>query len=483
MTKKAVIVWFRNDLRIKDNPALTHAALSGAPIIPLYILDESKAYHLGSASKWWLHHSIRALNSSLKKAGAYLHIRRGDSASILQSLIAETDADEVYWNRRYVQEYIEEDTDIKATLQQAGIEVTTFNGSLLKEPWELKTGSGTPYRVFTPFWKALRRTGPRRVPLPAPKKINAATPPPCELLSNWSLTPTNPDWAKHFHEEWKPGEKTALFLLERFLKKPVETYDEDRNRPNLEGTSRLSPHLAFGEISPVQIWQFVQDKIALSQINASQADKFLSELAWRDFSYSLLYYNPTLPSEPLKPQFFNYPWTDDQEGFDKWKKGATGYPIVDAGMRQLWKTGWMHNRVRMIVASFLIKDLLIPWKLGAEWFWDTLVDADIANNSASWQWVAGSGADASPYFRIFNPVTQSQKFDPNGDYLRMYLPELKNMPAKYIHEPWKASEEVLTKAGVILGKTYPKPILDHAEARRRALEGYKHMNAISAVNA
>lgn len=474
MSKTPAILWFRNDLRIEDNPALFAARESGHPVIPVFILDENVEHAPGGASRWWLHHSLASLASDLEKAGVKLILRRGDTEKILLELVDETQASHVFWNRRYHNSQIEIDKALKSELTSKGVSVETFNGNLLREPWEVKTGSGGPYRVYTPFWKSLRTMGPaRNEPLPRIRKINGPDAfPKSDALTSWRLMPRNPDWASEFATEWTPGEHGARDRLNDFLNEPVAHYADGRNRPDCDYTSKLSPHLAFGEISPIKIWHVTQDRIASGDVTQTSAEKFLSEIAWREFSCNLLFYNHQMPTTPLRSEFANYPWRNDEQALVAWQRGQTGYPIVDAGMRQLWRTGWMHNRVRMIVASFLIKDLLIDWRDGAEWFWDTLVDADLANNSASWQWVAGCGADAAPYFRIFNPITQGEKFDPNGDYVRKYVPELAKMPAKYIHAPWKAPQEILEKADVSLGKNYQKPFLDHSQARQRALDGY-----------
>lgn len=477
MPSRPALLWFRQDLRLADNPALAAARKTGAPIIPVYILDESLAHPPGGASRWWLHHSLEALSAELEKLGAALILRRGAATEIIPALADETNAAHVFWNRRYFPGHLETDKKLKSKLTEAGVNVETFNGSLLREPWELKTGSGGPYRVFTPFWKALKQVGPARTDTEAnPRKLETKKAKvKSDRLEEWALLPTKPDWAKGFEPVWTPGEAGARESLRNFLNDDINDYKDGRDRPDKDYTSRLSPHLAFGEISPLQIWRATQAKISEGCISDSAADKFLSELCWREFCYCLLFYNEGLPETPLREEFADYPWRNDKKGLAAWRKGETGYPIVDAGMRQLWRTGWMHNRVRMITASFLIKDLLIRWQEGEAWFWDTLVDADLANNSSGWQWVAGCGADAAPYFRIFNPVTQGEKFDPDGAYVREFVPELKEMPAKHIHAPWKAPDDVLDKAGVKLGKSYPHPIVDHAAARKRALEGYEQI--------
>ncbi|PQA85396.1 cryptochrome/photolyase family protein [Hyphococcus luteus] len=475
MSSRPALLWFRQDLRLADNPALAAARKTGLPVIPVYVFDDSLAHPPGAAARWWLHHSLEALSAELEKLGAKLILRRGSAAEIIPGLVEETNAAHVFWNRRYFPGHIETDKKLKSELTEAGVTVETFNGALLREPWELKTGSGGPYRVFTPFWKALKQAGPARADTEAnPRKLETKKAKlKSDSLKDWALLPQEPNWAEGFEPLWTPGEAGARERLRDFLNDIIQDYKDGRDRPDKDYTSRLSPHLAFGEISPLQIWRATQAKISKGDISDSAADKFLSELCWREFCYCLLFYNEGLPEAPLREEFSDYPWRDDARELAAWRKGETGYPIVDAGMRQLWRTGWMHNRVRMIVASFLIKDLLIRWQDGEAWFWDTLLDADLANNSSGWQWVAGCGADAAPYFRIFNPVTQGEKFDPDGAYVREFVPELKEMPAKHIHAPWKAPDDVLDKAGVKLGKSYPHPIVDHAAARKRALEGYE----------
>ncbi len=480
MHSAPVIMWFRRDLRIKDNPALRAAHANGAPIIPVFILEDINCRNygqLGSASKWWLHHSLTSLNNILSSIGSGLVLRKGEPAIVLTQLLKETNANSIYWNRRYYKPEMESDKKLKETLTTANIEVHTFNGSLLREPWEVKTGSGGYYKVFTPYWRAIKEIGPGRPETAAaPRKIKSIpNHPDSALIEDWNLLPTNPNWAKGFEEQWFPGEEEARRALRKFLKGPIDNYDIDRNHPSITGTSRLSPHLAFGEISPLQIWHETMAAIESNNINETQGYKFLSEIVWREFAHTLLYFNPDMPREPLKQNFKNYPWKHEKTKLKAWQQGLTGYPIVDAGMRELWQTGWMHNRVRMISASFLIKHLLIPWQEGERWFWDTLVDADIANNAAGWQWVAGSGADAAPYFRIFNPFGQGEKFDPEGNYVKKYIPELQNLPAKYIHQPWAAPDDILEHSGVRLGDNYPNPIIDHSYARKRALDGYQHI--------
>lgn len=463
------IVWFRKDLRLFDNPALYHGIADSSTIIPIFI-DETTAYPIGGASKWWLHHSLSALSKSLD---GKLVFQKGDPLEILSDLCQKTGANAVYWNRRYEPIAIETDTKIKATLEINSIKVKTFNSHLLNEPWTIKNNQGDYFKVFTPYWK--RCTAEAQIPacLPVPPLDKVRATQGCSLKS-LNFLPSKPDWAGGLRESWTPGEISAQDRFDNFLDNLLG-YKENRNRPDMPATSKLSPHLAWGEISVRHVWHRIHQAIELSQAPESDALNFLSEIGWREFSYHLLFHIPTLPTHPLRQQFTKFPWHNDLESLSLWSKGLTGYPIVDAGMRELWHTGYMHNRVRMIVASFLIKDLLIPWQNGEAWFWDTLVDADLANNSASWQWVAGCGADASPYFRVFNPVLQGEKFDPNGDYVRRWVPELSNLPNDLIHQPWTVSDAKLLGMGIRLGQTYPHPIVDHDMARKRALALYKDL--------
>ena len=467
------IVWFREDLRLSDNPALHAAVSSGRPLVLLYILDEqTKGLRpLGGASKWWLDKSLRALAADIKQAGAQLTLRSGQSADVLDTVIEETGAETIFWNRRYDQPERDLDAAIKEDLTQRGLDVSSHNARLLNEPWQVETNAGGYYKVFTPYWRAARNNFVARDTYGRHKKLSGPKP-ESESLDDWGLHPSSPDWSTGF-DDWTPGEDGAIARLTDFLDGPINGYKEDRNRPDLDmSTSGLSPHLRFGEIGPLQIWRAVHAGMEAGTIPEKDGHTFLSEIGWREFSHTLLFYNPALASENYNDSFEFMPWRKDKNAFDAWTKGQTGYPMVDAGMRQLWQTGWMHNRVRMIVASFLTKHLLLPWQDGEAWFWDTLVDADPANNAASWQWTAGSGADAAPYFRVFNPISQGSKFDETGAYVRRFCPELKDLPDKYLHAPWEASEEILNKSGIQLGKTYPKPIVDHSGARQRALDAY-----------
>ncbi|MEO0620383.1 MAG: deoxyribodipyrimidine photo-lyase [Pseudomonadota bacterium] len=472
MADAPTIVWFRQDLRVSDHPALTAASKRDGAVVPVYILcDEPEGdWSIGGASRWWLHHSLVALSRKLEGLGSRLILRRGAAVDVLQALAKETGAARLHWTRGYAADAGKIDTAVKEAMDAADVTCKRFAGRLLFEPEEIKTGGGTPYKVFTPFWRACRGEISDVTPLGTPDELTAPKDwPESDALDDWGLLPHSPDWSDGFAPLWTPGEEGAQQKLKSFLDGPVSSYDTDRDRPDKEGTSRLSPHLHFGEISPRQVWVATQHTNAA---DGGDGDKFLAEIGWREFSHHLLFHWPTLPDEPFRPEFSAFPWAENKKALRAWQRGQTGYPIVDAGMRQLWQTGWMHNRVRMIVASFLIKHLLIHWREGEAWFWDTLVDADLASNAAGWQWVAGSGADASPYFRIFNPISQGQKFDPNGDYVREFVPELAGLPKSVIHEPWTADGATLAQAGVTLGETYPKPIVDHGEARKRALAGY-----------
>ncbi|MEM1378357.1 MAG: deoxyribodipyrimidine photo-lyase [Pseudomonadota bacterium] len=473
-------MWFRDDLRVQDNAALMAAASSGQPVVPVFILETNDAHvQYGGAQKWWLHHSLSALGEKLESLDAQLTLKKGDTREVLDSLIAETGAGAVVWNRRYSRYGIETDTQIKANLKDAGVVAQSFDGRLMHEPTQLKSGTGGSYKVYTPFWKMFNQTVQPRAPLPAPEKLIASDNPPSSFsLAGLDLLPTKPDWAGGLRKAWTPGEEGASARLEAFLESGLARYDSNRDLPGIEGTSGLSPHLAFGEISPFQVWARV-DQVA-DDLPVDDVTTFRKELVWREFAYHLLVNFTELKTDNYNAQFNQFPWADSAEHLKAWQRGMTGYPIVDAGMRQLYATGWMHNRVRMIVGSFLVKHLLLDWRHGEQWFWDTLVDADPASNTASWQWVAGSGADAAPYFRIFNPITQGEKFDPQGEYVKRWVPEISKIPPKLIHKPWEAPKNILDYAGVTLGDTYPKPIVDHKQARERALDAYQQMRGLAA---
>jgi len=469
MSKGIAIHWFRQDLRITDNPSLETAAEFDA-VLPIYILDDenSQEFKMGSASRWWLHNSLQSLNESLD---GKLSIYSQNPEIVIQELLKKYEVKAVFWNRCYEPWRIDRDIDIKAYLDDKNIENKSFNSHLLWEPWEISKDDGTPYRVFTPYYKkgCLNAEEPR---LPS-KNLKIDTifyDQDCEQIDTLDLLPRI-NWYSQIQEAWKPGEEGAQKRLDQFLEEGLLDYKEGRNFPFKENVSRLSPHLHFGEISPNEVWYQAKTKESVSGIQKS-LEHFLSELGWREFSYYLLYHFPSLPKQNFQPKFNKFPWIKNESFLESWQKGETGYPIVDAGMRELWQTGYMHNRLRMVVGSFLVKNLLIDWREGEDWFWDCLVDADLASNSAGWQWVAGSGADAAPYFRIFNPVTQGLKFDPEGEYTKKYVPELKLLPNKFLFSPWEAPKEILEKAGIELGKDYPEPIVDLKYSRELALEAF-----------
>jgi deoxyribodipyrimidine photo-lyase len=463
------LVWLRDDLRLDDNPALTEAAALGLPLTVVFILDEESAgiRPLGGATRWWLHHSLVAVAAALEAYGCRLLLRRGAAADIIAELAAETGATHLFWNRRYGLPERTVDAAVKEWAGNNGIQASSYQANLLFEPWTVRTGSGGPYKVFTPFWRACLAGADVREPLEPPRQLPPAAavkgggPPRGEELDSWSLLPHSPDWSAGLAETWEPGEVGAGRRLNDFLDGPAGDYGTGRNLPGVEGSSRLSPHLRFGEISPFRVWREIRRHFP--QKVPADVGIFRAELGWREFCWHLLYTNPDLATRNYRPEFDRFEWQSlHRNELRAWQQGRTGYPFVDAGMRQLWQTGWMHNRVRMAAASFLVKNLLADWRIGEEWFWETLVDADAASNPANWQWVAGSGADASPYYRIFNPVTQSKKFDPAGRYLRRFVPELAHLDDKAIHEPWKAGE--------IPG--YPGPLVGLPESRERALEAY-----------
>ncbi|MBS0662227.1 MAG: deoxyribodipyrimidine photo-lyase [Verrucomicrobia bacterium] len=475
------IVWFRQDLRLQDNPAL-HAALArGAAVLPVYILDEpgEGRWGAGGATRWWRHHALAALDASLRDRGSRLLLFRGNARAVLRQLVNGTEAGAVYWNRRYEPASVARDQAIKTEFAAAGLDARSFNGALLNEPHAVLNKQGRPFQVFTPYWRTCVT-----LPVAAPLKFGAAQIPapagwPGSLeLDELALRPFIP-WDRGLAETWEPGETGAARRLARFADRAMDDYDEHRNRPDLDGTSMLSPWLHAGELSPRQVWAAVKARSRASGVfpPSNGARVFLAEVGWREFAHHLLFHFPHTPEQPLRAEFARFPWAEDPGGMHlrAWQRGRTGYPIVDAGMRQLWHTGWMHNRVRMVVASFLVKHLRLPWQRGAEWFWDTLVDADLANNTLGWQWTAGCGADAAPYFRVFAPVLQGVKFDPHGEYVRRWVPELAKLPAKHIQAPWEAPADVLAAAGVRLGANYPAPVVDHGTARAAALAAFKRL--------
>ncbi|MBV9969923.1 MAG: deoxyribodipyrimidine photo-lyase [Xanthobacteraceae bacterium] len=467
-----VIVWFRDDLRLGDHPALAAAVASPRPIICTYVLDDASPglRRLGGAARWWLAGSLRALADALRGRGSDLVLRRGAAADVISTLAAETNSSALFMNRRDDPAGAAIDGTVTARLTAQGVEVKSFAANLLHDPNALRTRTGQPFQVFTPFWRQLRSAGAPRAPLAAPSSIAGVGGIAGEALAEWRLEPTHPDWAAEMRGTWIRGEAGAQQDLGAFLTDGLKGYAAHRDRPDRSHTSRLSPRLRFGELSPHQVWHAAVHATAAGSVSTADVEKLLSELGWREFCYHLLHQQPALATANFNRRFDAFPWREDGAALAAWQQGRTGYPLIDAGMRQLWATGWMHNRVRMVTASLLIKHLLIDWRAGEQWFWDTLVDADVASNPANWQWVAGCGADAAPYFRIFNPVLQGQKFDPNADYIRRYVPELARLDASSIHAPERAPPLALSAADVMLGKTYPAPIIAHEAGRRRALE-------------
>ena len=478
---------FRRDLRLYDNYALVHAAKHGA-MLPVFIQDtQEHTWSIGGASQWHLHHSLASLQKDLIHEGAPLTFFKTSSKQSIQDILLKLCKDngchDIYWNRRYEPHHIQQDKKLKKNLSRHGITVHSFNNNLLSEPWQQFNKQGNSFKVFTPYWKHCTNRFHNE-------------PRPCELLpkpklpsqKNWkiqgnsnledlALLPSNPDWATSISKMWVPGEHSAQHRWNTFQELAIQNYDDTRNIPSIPGTSLLSPHLAFGEISVRQIWQDAQ-QVRMQSKASNDIDRYLSEIGWREFSYYQLYHFPELPHKNFNPRFDHFQWESNDSNLQAWQKGQTGYPLVDAGMRELWHTGYMHNRVRMIVASFLCKDLLIHWQEGAKWFWDTLLDADLASNSANWQWCAGCGADAAPFFRIFNPTLQSEKFDSEGIYIRQWIPELSKLPNKHIHKPWEAPKEILLNANITLNSTYPAPIIDHKVARINALDRYKDLKTL-----
>jgi len=469
-----VIMWFRQDLRLADNPALYNAAKAG-PLICLYILDDETPgkWKWGGASRWWLHKSLESLGNDLKRLGLAITFRRGRPDRVFERLLTETGAKSIYFNREHAPWSSSVEEKVQTAARRAGADCNCCSSFLLFEPETIKTADGNPYRVFTPFSRACFANKGMRSTLSSPRSVTTwLKQVDGDRLSDWKLLPSRPDWAVGFGI-WSPGERGASERLAEFIERSLAGYSDFRDHPDRDETSRLSAHLHWGEISPLQCWSAVESSMTEKngRIDRS-AHKFLNELLWREFSNHLLHHWPEFPSKAFQERYDNVEWREDPVNLEAWQKGVTGIPLVDAGMRQLWCTGYMHNRVRMIAASFLIKDLLIDWREGERWFWDTLVDADLANNAASWQWVAGTGADAAPYFRVFNPLLQGEKFDADGKYVRRWIPELRNLPSKWVHRPWQAPQRVLEAANIELGQTYPYAVVDHAFARNRALEAF-----------
>ena len=467
------IVWLRRDLRLADNPALDAAVASGEPVVCVYVHapEEEGAWRPGAASEWWLHHSLLALDAELRRRGAMLLLRSGPSAEALLALAAECGAGRVTWNRLYEPALVARDAAVKSRLRAAGLEAESCKAALLFEPWELETGSGDPYRVFTPYWRAARARLDTGGALTAPARLRGRADLPSLAIERLGLLPRI-RWDSGLARAWTPGEAGAQEALAQFLDAALADYAGERDRPDHAGTSRLSPHLHFGEVSPRQVVQAIAARGLLAR-----GEPYVRELGWREFSHHLLFHYPDTTDAPLNPRFAHFPWaTVDAGQLSAWQRGRTGVPLVDAGMRELWTTGWMHNRVRMVVASFLCKNLRLHWLHGARWFWDTLVDADLANNTQGWQWSAGCGADAAPYFRIFNPVAQGERFDPQGHYVRRWLPELARVPAAALQAPWTLRPLERAEAG-IAGTPWAQPIVDLADSRAAALAAYQRMRA------
>lgn len=473
------IVWFRHDLRLADHPALHQALETGARIVPLYVHcpDEAAPWTPGAASRWWLHHSLASLAQSLAQSGNRLVIRRGNSLDVLTDVINETGARSIYVHELYEPALRRRDDAIAVALDRRGISFTRVNGNLLSRPGSIATNEGAPYRVFTPYWKRFLKTWHSPEPLPAPVNIPGIDKELASLdVEALSLLPDHP-WQKKLQQHWQPGETQAQKVLAALDNEPVADYPEQRDRPAAPGTTRLSAHLHFGELSPRQVanrLEQVRSQYTGYGVSAG-ADTILRQLVWRDFAHQVLVHFPHTTDTPMNPRFESFPWQRDDRLLGAWQRGVTGIPIVDAGMRELWQTGWMHNRVRMICASLLTKNMRIHWLEGARWFWDTLIDADLAQNTMNWQWVAGSGVDAAPYFRIFNPVTQGERFDSDGAYVRRWLPELAQLQNKWIHKPWQAPGSLLQSSGIALGEDYPLPVVDLGRSRDAALLTYRQL--------
>lgn len=457
-----VILWFRNDLRLADNPALQAALATGQPIVAAFILDTQQDWAPGGASRWWLHHCLASLDASFRVHGTRLVFRRGPAAETVLGLRAETGATAVFTGAGIEPAARRVESGVSERLRAEGVPLHVTRPPLLFSPDAIRTRSGGPFGIYTPFANACLAAGDPPPPVPAPERIPSGTLPRSDRLEDWDLLPRHPDWAGGLRDTWQPGEPSAQTRLAAFRAGALAGYATGRDQPAIDGTSRLSPHLHFGEVSPAQVWHAARPG----------NDKFVRELLWREFCQHLLWHNPTMPERPLRRVFEAMPWHRDRDALRAWQRGRTGIPFVDAGMRQLWRVGWMHNRARLVVASFLVKHLLVPWQDGQRWFWDTLVDADLGNNAASWQWIAGCGTDAAPYFRVFNPVLQGRKFDPDGDYVRRFVPELAGLEARWIHAPWQAPESARRQAGIALGTTYPRPVVDPAVGRARALAAF-----------
>ena len=468
-----MIIWLRQDLRLQDHPSIKYAIENDLKVTFVYILDENEQtdWPMGAASKWWLHHSLKGLKSELAKLKIDLILKKGRPQEVLLELAEASGAKTISWNRSFEPHHLKKDSEISNFLHKKELSVKVFNSALLFEPWNISNKNNQPYQVFTHFWNCCKDKGAPRGVLEydLAKLKNLPTGIDSLDIEELNLLPKI-CWDEKIAKFWQPGEKNAQTALDRAIDEVIADYTEKRDYPAINGTSRLSPYLHFGEITPAYIWH----KVSISKkLTESQKSAFLRQVGWREFGHHLLYHFPHTTDKPLQEKFAAFPWVKSEANLKAWQQGKTGYPIVDAGMRQLWQTGWMHNRLRMIVGSFLVKDLLISWQEGARWFWDTLVDADLANNTLGWQWVGGCGADAAPYFRIFNPMTQSEKFDKDGKYIKKWVPELSSLPAKWIHKPWEAPLEVLKACNIELGVDYPAPLIDHSTAREEALKAFE----------
>jgi deoxyribodipyrimidine photo-lyase len=468
------ILWLDVDLRVRDHQALAAAVEGPGPVVPVYVWapDALDDWDAGAARRWWLHHSLARLSEDLAELGSPPVLRTGDPVRQLRDVAEAVDADRVRWTRRLAPHRAARDETVREALLEAGLDVAVHHGRILHDPEAVSTNAGDPYRVFTPFWNRFQDEVQVHRPIPAPESLTAPSrTPESRELADLDLTPDR-DWDEGLAAAWRPGEAGAQDRLEHFADVILADYPDQRDTPAVDGTSRLSPHLALGEVSPRDVWWTVRDRVLEAEVAADPADAYLRQLAWREFGYHLLHHHPETATEPLRDKYRDFPWRTDEDQLEAWKRGRTGYPLIDAGMRQLWETGWIHNRVRMVAAAFLTKHLLVPWQEGARWFWDTLVDADLANNTLGWQWAAGCGADAQPYFRMFNPTSQAETHDPDGAYIRTWVPELADLPDAHVHAPWEAPDWVLDQAGLTLGEDYPHPIVDHAAARERALDAY-----------
>ena len=469
-----IIYWFRNDLRLLDNPSLHYAVETGKPIFFVYIDDAKAGWAPGAASRWWLHQSLLSLQKDLSELNAKLYYFSGSNIEILSKLAAEIQSDQIVYSRVYEPAAIDQDRKLLTLLNDKNVELNISQGNVLFRPGSVLNKQGNTYRVFTPFYKACRELGITSQTIERPKKLLPFSyKGNCLSLEELDFLPNKP-WQNGLKARWKPGEKNAGQLLKKFVRGNLFQYSENRDFPNLDSTSHLSPYLHFGEISPQRIIYHLTEIGNEHPRLEVEAEKLIRQLVWREFACHILVSYPFTTDKPFQDKFSKFPWKrSDKKLVQAWQQGKTGYPLIDAGMRELWATGYMHNRVRMIVASFLTKNGLIHWKEGALWFWDTLVDADLAQNSMNWQWVAGCGVDAAPYFRIFNPITQSKRFDSEGSYIRRWCPVLSDLPSKYIHAPWEAPDHILKLANVKISVNYPEPILDLKDTRERALQVFQ----------